>query len=36
METQVVIVGGGLMGTALARELSRYKVDVVCSDDLWE
>ena len=29
METQVVIIGGGLMGTSIARELSRYKVDVV-------
>ena len=29
METQVVIIGGGLMGTAIARELSRYKVDVI-------
>ena len=29
METQVVIIGGGLMGTALARELSRYKLDAV-------
>ena len=29
METQVVIIGGGLMGTTIARELSRYKVDAV-------
>jgi glycerol-3-phosphate dehydrogenase len=28
METQVVIIGGGIMGTALARELSQYNVDV--------
>jgi L-2-hydroxyglutarate oxidase LhgO len=28
METQVVIIGAGIMGAALARELSRYNVDV--------
>ncbi len=27
-ETQVLIIGGGITGTALARELSKYKVDV--------
>lgn len=27
-ETQVVIIGGGIVGTAVARELSKYKVDV--------
>ena len=26
---QVVIVGGGIIGTAAARELSRYKLDVL-------
>ena len=29
METQVVIIGGGVAGTMLARELSKYKVDVI-------
>jgi glycerol-3-phosphate dehydrogenase len=29
METQVVIIGGGIMGTMLARELSQYNVDVI-------
>lgn len=28
METQVLIIGGGAAGTMMARELSRYKVDV--------
>jgi glycerol-3-phosphate dehydrogenase len=27
-ETQVLIIGGGITGTALVRELSKYKVDV--------
>lgn len=27
-ETQVAIIGGGIVGTAIARELSKYKVDV--------
>jgi glycerol-3-phosphate dehydrogenase len=27
-ETQVAIIGGGIIGTAIARELSKYKVDV--------
>ena len=27
-ETQVLIIGGGIIGTAIARELSKYKVDV--------
>lgn len=29
ISAQVVIVGGGIMGTAVARELSRYKLDVL-------
>lgn len=29
ISTQVAIVGGGIMGTAAARELSRYKLDVL-------
>jgi len=29
VETQVVVIGGGLMGTAMARELARYQVDTV-------
>ncbi len=29
VSTQVAIVGGGIMGTAVARELSRYKLDVL-------
>ncbi len=32
METEVVIIGGGIMGVMLARELSRYKVDAVLVD----
>ena len=28
LETEVLIVGGGVLGTAVARELSRYKVNV--------
>jgi len=28
IETQVAIIGGGIMGAAMARELSKYKVDV--------
>lgn len=28
-KVQVVIVGGGIIGTAVARELSRYKLDVL-------
>ncbi|MBW2031213.1 MAG: FAD-dependent oxidoreductase [Deltaproteobacteria bacterium] len=27
-ETQVVVIGGGITGTAIARELSKYKIDV--------
>jgi glycerol-3-phosphate dehydrogenase len=27
-ETQVLIIGGGIVGTAIAREFSKYKVDV--------
>ena len=27
IETQVVIIGGGISGTAVARELSKYRVD---------
>jgi glycerol-3-phosphate dehydrogenase len=27
IETQVAIIGGGITGTAIARELSKYKVD---------
>lgn len=26
-ETQVAIIGGGIAGTAIARELSKYKID---------
>jgi len=29
METEVLIIGGGVLGAAAARELSRYKVDVI-------
>jgi glycerol-3-phosphate dehydrogenase len=29
METEVLIIGGGVLGAAVARELSRYKVDVL-------
>ncbi len=29
METEVLIIGGGVLGAAVARELSKYKVDVV-------
>jgi len=29
LETQVVIIGGGVAGTNIARELSKYKVDVI-------
>ena len=29
LETQVLVVGAGATGTAIARELSKYKVDVV-------
>ncbi len=28
VETEVLIIGGGIIGTAVARELSKYKVDV--------
>lgn len=28
IETQVVVIGGGITGTALVRELTKYKVDV--------
>jgi glycerol-3-phosphate dehydrogenase len=28
VETQVAIIGGGIAGTAIARELSKYKVDI--------
>ena len=28
METSILIIGGGITGTAIARELSKYKVDV--------
>lgn len=31
-ETQVAIIGGGIAGTAIARELSKYKVDVCLLD----
>ena len=27
-ETQVAVIGGGIIGTAIARELSKYKVDI--------
>jgi glycerol-3-phosphate dehydrogenase len=29
MKTEVLIIGGGVLGAAVARELSRYKVDVL-------
>ncbi|HKM43680.1 MAG TPA: FAD-dependent oxidoreductase, partial [Limnochordia bacterium] len=29
LAAQVVIIGGGIVGTAVARELSRYKLDVL-------
>jgi glycerol-3-phosphate dehydrogenase len=29
METEVLIIGGGVLGAAVARELSKYKVDVI-------
>ena len=29
METEVLIIGGGVLGAAVARELSRYKVDTI-------
>ncbi len=29
METEVLIIGGGVLGAVVARELSRYKVDVI-------
>ena len=29
METEVLIIGGGVLGAAVARELSRYKVDAL-------
>ena len=39
METQVVIIGGGIMGVSIARELSKYDVNVVlaerCPDVAW-
>ena len=28
IKTEVLVIGGGVLGTAIARELSRYKVDV--------
>ena len=27
VETEVLIIGGGVLGAAVARELARYKVD---------
>ncbi len=32
LETQVLIVGAGTTGAAIARELSKYKVDVILVD----
>jgi glycerol-3-phosphate dehydrogenase len=29
METEVLIIGGGVLGAAVARELTKYKVDVI-------
>ncbi|MFW6270787.1 MAG: NAD(P)/FAD-dependent oxidoreductase, partial [Bacillota bacterium] len=29
METDILIIGGGVTGTAIARELSRYNLDIV-------
>lgn len=32
METEVLIIGGGVLGAAVARELSRYRVDVTLAE----
>ena len=32
LETQVLIVGGGVIGTSVARELSKYKVDAIVAE----
>ena len=32
IHTDIVIIGAGAVGTAIARELSKYKVDVVVVD----
>ena len=32
LETEVLIIGGGIIGTAVARELSKYKVDVALAE----
>ena len=29
MKTDVVIIGGGVIGTAIARELSRYSLNII-------
>ena len=32
LETQVLIIGGGVIGTSVARELSKYKVDALVAE----
>ncbi len=32
IETEVLIIGGGVLGAVVARELSRYKVDVILAE----
>ncbi|MFC1864027.1 FAD-dependent oxidoreductase, partial [Thermodesulfobacteriota bacterium] len=36
LETQVLIIGGGVTGAAVARELSRYEVDVMLVEKEWD
>ncbi|MBN2061186.1 MAG: FAD-dependent oxidoreductase [Deltaproteobacteria bacterium] len=35
-ETQVLIIGGGVTGSAIARELSRYSLDVILAEKDWD